>query len=123
MTSDQAIQILAAVTLFELMVTIGLGVTLAEIGGVARNWRLVSKAALASYVVFPAAAVGLPMQMIRHVIYGNQLMLLGGDDARDVFLQLVVVFWGDKALPAFNGENDLNVDLGVGVCHRDNPSR
>ena len=59
MTIDQAIQILAAVTLFELMVTIGLGVTLAEIGGVARNWRLVSKAALASYVVFPAAAVGL----------------------------------------------------------------
>src|SRR5262249_51493300 len=59
MTIDQVIQILAAVTLFELMVTIGLGVPLAEIAGVARNGRLVGKAALASYVLFPAAAVGL----------------------------------------------------------------
>jgi bile acid:Na+ symporter, BASS family len=59
MTIDQAIQILAAVTLFELMVTIGLGVTIAEVAGVARNWRLVGRSALASYVCFPAAAVGL----------------------------------------------------------------
>src|SRR5436309_2404361 len=59
MTIDQAISLLASVTLFELMVTIGLGVTFAEVAGVARNWRLVGKAALANYVCVPAAALGL----------------------------------------------------------------
>src|SRR5262245_5497430 len=42
-----------------MMVAIGLGVTFAEVFGVATDWRLVSKAALASYVCVPAAAVGL----------------------------------------------------------------
>jgi BASS family bile acid:Na+ symporter len=59
MTIDQVIRLLASVTLFEMMVTIGLGVTFAEMGGVARNWRLMIRAALASYVCVPAAAVGL----------------------------------------------------------------
>jgi BASS family bile acid:Na+ symporter len=56
---NQFINILATITLFEMMVTIGLGVTFAEVAGVAKNWRLVARAALASYVCFPAAAVGL----------------------------------------------------------------
>ena len=62
MTSDQVnqlINILASVTLFEMMVTIGLGVTFAEIIRVAKDWRLVGRAALANYVCFPAIAVGL----------------------------------------------------------------
>ena len=59
MTIDQAISLLASVTLFELMVGIGLGVTFADIAGVARNWRLVGKAALANYVCVPVVAVGL----------------------------------------------------------------
>jgi bile acid:Na+ symporter, BASS family len=59
MTIDQLINVLATVTLVELMVTIGLGATFAEVAGVARNWRLVGKAALANYVCVPAAAVGL----------------------------------------------------------------
>jgi BASS family bile acid:Na+ symporter len=41
------------------MVTIGLGTTFAELAGVARDWRLLGKAALANYVCVPAAAVGL----------------------------------------------------------------
>jgi BASS family bile acid:Na+ symporter len=62
MTGDQLnllINLLATVTLFEMMVAIGLGVTFAEVAGVARRWRLVGRAALASYVCVPAAAVGL----------------------------------------------------------------
>jgi BASS family bile acid:Na+ symporter len=59
MTIDQVINLLATITLVEMMVTIGLGVTFAEVGGVARNWRLVGQAALANYVCFPAATVGL----------------------------------------------------------------
>jgi BASS family bile acid:Na+ symporter len=47
------------VTLFEMMVAIGLGVTFAEVLLVAKDWKLITKAALASYVFVPAAAVGL----------------------------------------------------------------
>jgi BASS family bile acid:Na+ symporter len=41
------------------MVTIGLGVTFADLAGVAKNGRLVGQAMLASYVCVPAAAVAL----------------------------------------------------------------
>jgi hypothetical protein len=54
MTIDQVINLLASVTLFELMVTIGLGVTFADLIGVARDGRLLSRAALANYVCVPA---------------------------------------------------------------------
>jgi BASS family bile acid:Na+ symporter len=62
MTAEQLnrlINVLASVTLFEMMVTIGLGVTFAEMACVAKDWRLVGRAALANYVCFPAVAVGL----------------------------------------------------------------
>ena len=59
MTIDQVIQLLALVTLFELMVTIGLGVTFADLGGVVRDGRLLIRAAGANYVCVPAAALGL----------------------------------------------------------------
>jgi BASS family bile acid:Na+ symporter len=56
---DELINIAVTITLVELMVAIGLGVPLADVIGVARNWRLVARAALANYVCVPAAAVGL----------------------------------------------------------------
>lgn len=62
MTTEQLNQLtsfLASITLFEMMVAIGLGVTVADVLRVAADWRLVSKAMLASYVCVPAAAVGL----------------------------------------------------------------
>jgi BASS family bile acid:Na+ symporter len=59
MTLDQVINLLASITLFEMMVAIGLGVSFGDVLRVATDWRLVSKAALASYVCVPAAAVGL----------------------------------------------------------------
>jgi BASS family bile acid:Na+ symporter len=62
MTTDQLnrlINALASITLFEMMVAIGLGVTIADVLRVARDWKLVIKAAVASYVIVPAAAVGL----------------------------------------------------------------
>jgi BASS family bile acid:Na+ symporter len=59
MTAAQIINILVPITLVEMMVAIGLGVSFAELAVVARNWRLASKAALANYLCVPAAAVGL----------------------------------------------------------------
>ena len=48
------INLLATVTLFEMMVTVGLGVSFAEVVGVGRDWRLVGRAVLANYVCVPA---------------------------------------------------------------------
>ena len=59
MTVDRFINILAAITLIEMMVTIGLGVTLSELLRVSRSWGLVARAVLANYFLVPAAAVGL----------------------------------------------------------------
>jgi BASS family bile acid:Na+ symporter len=56
---DQVINVLVMVMLIEMMVAIGLGVTFVELAGVARNWRLVGRAALANYLLVPAATVGL----------------------------------------------------------------
>jgi len=59
MKVDRLINILAAITLIEMMVTIGLGVTLSDVLRVSRNWSLVARAVLANYILVPAAAVGL----------------------------------------------------------------
>jgi BASS family bile acid:Na+ symporter len=59
MSIDQAINILAAVTLIEMMVAIGASVTVAQVIHVAVDWRLVARAGLANYVLVPAAAIGL----------------------------------------------------------------
>ena len=59
MSADQAINILVTITLIQLMVTIGLGVTFADVARVAANWGLVVRAALANYVLVPLATVGL----------------------------------------------------------------
>jgi BASS family bile acid:Na+ symporter len=59
MTTDQAINVLVTVTLVEMMVAVGLGVTFAELAAVARDRRLVARAAVANYVCVPAVTVGL----------------------------------------------------------------
>jgi BASS family bile acid:Na+ symporter len=59
MNVDQIINILATVTLFEMMVTIGLGVTFDKVFDIAKDWSITARAALANYVCVPAAAVGL----------------------------------------------------------------
>lgn len=59
MTVDQLINVLATITLVEMMAAIGLGVTITDVLAVARDWRLVAKAALANYVCVPAAVVAL----------------------------------------------------------------
>src|SRR5438105_2391138 len=59
MTMDQLINGLVIVMLVEMMIAIGLGVRIAELIGVAKNWRLVLQASLANYVCVPAVTVGL----------------------------------------------------------------
>jgi BASS family bile acid:Na+ symporter len=96
------INLLCAVTLFEMMVSIGMGVTFADLIGVARNGRLLGMAALANYVCVPAAAVGLVL-----LFHADALIAAG-------FL-IAAVCPGAPYGPPFTGIAKGNVARAVGL--------
>jgi BASS family bile acid:Na+ symporter len=55
----QLVNLLAAVTLVEMMVTLGLGVRASDVLAVGKQVDLLSRALLANYVIVPGAALGL----------------------------------------------------------------
>lgn len=59
MTGADLIQLLVPITLMEMMFAIGLGVNLADLAAVAKNWTLSFKVVLANYLIVPAVTVGL----------------------------------------------------------------
>jgi BASS family bile acid:Na+ symporter len=65
MRIDQLINILANVTLIEMMVTVGLGAAIADVARVAGDGRLMLRAAIANYVCVPAICVGLLLAFAR----------------------------------------------------------
>jgi bile acid:Na+ symporter, BASS family len=76
MTVDQLINVLVTVTLMEMMVATGLGVTFVDLASVARNRRLVGRAVLANYVCVPAATVGLLVLFDAHPMVAAGFLLL-----------------------------------------------
>ena len=58
MTIDQLINVLAVVTLVEMMVTIGLGVTVQEGLAAVKDVGLFTRVAIANYIIVPAVIVG-----------------------------------------------------------------
>lgn len=56
---DQAIKILVTLTLVDMMVATGLRASLGELRTVAKDWRLLIRALVASYVLVPVATVAL----------------------------------------------------------------
>src|SRR5262245_36405237 len=102
MTADRFVNLLAAVTLFEMMVTIGLGVTVAEILGVARDWRTMARAGLANYVIVPTAAVAL-------------LLLFGAAPLVGAGFLMAAVCPGAPYGPPFTGMAKGNDTLAVGL--------
>jgi BASS family bile acid:Na+ symporter len=76
MSIDQLINVLVTFTLVELMVAIGLSVTLADVMTAAKNWRLVSKAALANYVCVPAATIALLLAFDTHPMVAVGFLIL-----------------------------------------------
>jgi bile acid:Na+ symporter, BASS family len=102
MTLDLFVKILSGITVFEMMVALGLGVTAAELASSLRNWRLVTKALVANYVVVPAAAVGLLLLFQAH-----PLVAVG-------FL-IGAVCPGAPFIPPFTGMARGNVLLSVGL--------
>jgi bile acid:Na+ symporter, BASS family len=59
MAVAQLVNLLAAVTLIELMITLGLGVKASDVLSVGKQWGLLSRAFLANYILVPGAALGL----------------------------------------------------------------
>jgi BASS family bile acid:Na+ symporter len=57
--SNQLIHVFVTITLIEMMIVIGLSVTIADLAVVGRRWRLLSRAALSNYLCVPAAAISL----------------------------------------------------------------
>jgi bile acid:Na+ symporter, BASS family len=98
---NQLINVLASITLFEMMVGIGLGVSIADVVRVATDWRLVTKAVLASYVCVPAA-VGL-------------LILFHADPYVAAGFLIAAVCPGAPYGPPFTGLAKGNVVASVGL--------
>lgn len=59
MTIEQVSNILVTLMLIQMMLATGLGVTIADLLLVARNWMLLAKALLANYVIVPLITIGL----------------------------------------------------------------
>jgi BASS family bile acid:Na+ symporter len=76
MTVDQLINLLVTITLIEMMTAVGLSVTFVDLAGVARNWWLVGRAALANYVLVPAATVGLLLLFDAHPLVAAGFLIL-----------------------------------------------
>jgi BASS family bile acid:Na+ symporter len=76
MTTDQWINALVTITLIEMMAATGLGVSFTDLIGVARNGRLVARAALANYVCVPGATVGLLLLFGAHPMVAAGFLIL-----------------------------------------------
>jgi BASS family bile acid:Na+ symporter len=72
MTVEQLINILVTVTLIEMMMAVGLGVAFADLVGVAKNVRLLIRAAIANYVFVPASTIVLLL------LFQSQSMIAAG---------------------------------------------
>jgi hypothetical protein len=59
MSADRLINLLVTIAIIQMMISVGLGVTLADIGAVATDWHLLIHAAVANYVCVPAVVIGL----------------------------------------------------------------
>jgi BASS family bile acid:Na+ symporter len=102
MPIGKIINILVFITLIQLMVTIGLGVTIQQVTAVARNWRLVVAAAIANYLMVPACAVALLL------IFHSPALVAAG------FL-ITAVCPGAPYGPPFAGLARGNVPVAVGL--------
>jgi BASS family bile acid:Na+ symporter len=134
MTVDHLTNVLVTVTLIEMMLAIGLGVTWVDLLGVVRNWRLVMQAVLANYVCVPAVTVGLLLLFRAHPLvaagflilavcpgapYGPPLTVIANGNVA-VSVGLMVILAGSTALiapillhyllPLVSGPDSLEID-------------
>lgn len=102
MRVDRLINVLAVITLIEMMVTIGLGVAWSDVLSVSRNYGWVVRAVLANYILVPAAALGLLL-----LFHASPMVAVG-------FL-VAVVCPGAPYGPPFTAMAKGNVAVSVGL--------
>jgi BASS family bile acid:Na+ symporter len=100
MTTDRLINILVTGTCIEMMVAVGLGVPLAELTRVARDWRLVARALLANYVVVPAVAVGLLLLFHAHPMVAAGFLIVAACPGAPFGPPITALARGDLAVSA-----------------------
>lgn len=61
--------------------------------------------------------------MIRHAEHRKKFLSTFGDDPRNVFVQFFTVPRMDQILPSANGENDLDINLGIRIGHLSSSGR
>lgn len=102
MSLNSIINLLVTITLLEMMATIGLGVTLSQVTSVAKNAALLTRGAIANYVLVPLAALTLLM-----VFHANPMASAG-------FL-IAAVCPGAPYGPPFTAMAKGNVAVSVGL--------
>ena len=55
--------------------------------------------------------------MVRHTVDGEQFLPVTGNNTRDVFVKFFFSFRANEILAALNGEDHLDVNLRIGICH------
>lgn len=102
MSIDQLVNLLAAVTLIEMMITLGLGVKASDVFEVGKRHDLLFRAFLANYLIVPAAAVALLL-----AFHANPMVAAG-------FL-VAAVCPGAPYAPPFTSMAKGNVNVSVGL--------
>jgi bile acid:Na+ symporter, BASS family len=102
MAADQLVNLLAAVTLIEMMVTLGLGVKASDVLSIGKQLDLLFRALLANYIVVPAAALALLL-----LFHATPMVAAG--------LLIAAVCPGAPYAPPFTAMAKGNVTLAVGL--------
>ena len=102
MAVDRLVNLLAAVTLIELMVTLGLGVKASDVLRVGQQWGLLSRAFLANYILVPGAALGLLL------LFHTSPMVAAG-------ILVAAVCPGAPYAPPFTAMAKGNVTVSIGL--------
>ena len=61
--------------------------------------------------------------MVRHTMNRQQLLFPLPDNASEIFMEFLLVFLANQALSPLDREDNLDIDLRVGVSHRRNSVR
>ncbi len=98
MSLDSLVSIFVMVAVFEMMAAVGMGVAVADVIAVAREWRMLGRAALANYVCVPAATVVLLMMFDAHPMVAAGFLVLAVCPGAPYGPPLTVLARGNAAL-------------------------
>ena len=98
MALDSLVKLFVTVAVIEMMVTVGLGVAVADLIDVGRDVRLLARAILANYVVVPAVTVGLLVLLGASPMVAAGFLILAVCPGAPFGPPLVVMAGGNAAL-------------------------